>query len=92
MMAKRRKVEAPDDPAACITISQQVAYSLRLREIYEKQVLGPGWSSPPSALSDFYDAHPYDPAMPWTHPEWAEEWARKERSRRAIERLVRDAE
>ena len=91
-MTKRRKVEAPDNPADCITIAQKVVYSMALGELYEEQVCGPGWSSPPSALTDFYDRHPYDPAMPWTHPAWAEEWAQKERAKRALERLVRDAE
>jgi hypothetical protein len=91
-MTKRRKVEPPDDPAACITISQQVAYSLRLRQLYEEQVCGPGWSSPPSALSDFYDAHPYDPAMPWTSPQFCEDWADRERARRAIARMLPDDE
>jgi hypothetical protein len=92
MMTKRRKVEPPDDPADCHTIAQKVAYSMRLREIYEEQVLGPGWSSPPSALSDFYDAHPFIESMPWTSPQFCEDWAARERARRAIERLVRDAE
>ena len=88
----KRKVEAPERPEDCHTIAQKVAYSMRLREIYEEQVCGPGWSSPPSALSDFLDRYPYDPAMPWTHPAWAEEWARAERAKREIMRMLPDDE
>jgi hypothetical protein len=86
----KRKVEAPDNPADCHTIAQKVAYSMRLRELYEEQVCGGGWNSPPSALSDFYDAHPVIESMPWTSPNFAEEWAARERARRAIMRLLPD--
>jgi hypothetical protein len=88
-MSKKRKVEAPDNPADCHTIAQQVAFSMRRRELYEQIVCG--WNSPPSALSDFQDRFPYIPSMPWTHPEFCEEWARRERAKRAILRLLPDA-
>jgi hypothetical protein len=86
----KRKVEAPERPEDCHSTAQKVAYSMRLREIYEEQVCGP--NSPPSALSDFLDRYPYNPAMPWRHPAWAEEWARRERARREIMRMVPDDE
>jgi hypothetical protein len=89
-MMTKPKVEAPDDPAACITIAQKVAYSMMVRAKFEALADDP-WSAP-SDLGVLMDPYPHDPAMPWTHPEWAEEWARQERARRAIERLVRDAE
>ena len=75
----KRKIKIPDNPADCVTIAQKVGYSMRLRELYEEQVCGPGWNSPPSALSDFYDAHPFIELMPWTSPCFAEEWANSER-------------
>lgn len=86
----KRKIKIPDNPADCVTISQQVQYSLRLREIYEQQVLGPGWSSPPSALWDFYERHPVIEGMPWTSITFAEDWTRQERTRREILRTARD--
>jgi hypothetical protein len=88
MTKKRKQPDVPQRPEDCKTIRQQVAYSLRLRELYEEQVCGPGWSSPPSALTDFYDAHPVIESMPWTSVTFAEEWAARERTRRAIVRML----
>jgi hypothetical protein len=81
------KVEAPDDPAACITIAQKVQFSLKRREIYEATVCA--YDAPPSALDSFLDRYPIIESMPWTHPSWCEEFARKERARREIERELR---
>jgi hypothetical protein len=88
----KRKVEAPERPEDCHTIAQKVAYSMRLRELYEEQVCAPGWNSLPSALTDFYDAHPTIESMPWTSPQFCEDWAARERTRRAIMRMVPDDE
>lgn len=84
----KRKVEAPERPEDCHTIAQKVAYSMRLREIYEATVCA--FDAPPSALSDFLDRYPYNRRYPWTGPEFAEEWSKKERAKRAILRLLPD--
>jgi hypothetical protein len=86
----KRKVEAPERPEDCHTIAQKVAFSMKRRELYE-QIVG-DWNSPPSALSDFLDRYPIIESMAWTHPEFCEEWARVERSKRAILRLLPDDE
>lgn len=88
MRKNRKQPDVPQRPEDCKTIRQQVQYSLRLREIYEERVCSPGWNSPPSALSDFYDAHPVIELMPWTSITFAEEWSQRERARRAILRML----
>jgi hypothetical protein len=86
-----KKVEPPDNPADCHSTAQRVAYSLMIRETFEALADNP-WSAP-SDLGDLMDRYPYDPAMPWTSPTWAEDWARAERAKREIMReLSRDAE
>jgi hypothetical protein len=86
----QRKIKSPDNPADCVTIAQQVGFSLRRRELYQEIVCA--WNAPPSALDDFQARYPIIESMPWTHPEFCEEWARLERSKRAIMRLVPDDE
>jgi hypothetical protein len=89
---RKGKVKIPDNPADCVTIAQKVQFSLKRRQLYEELVCG--YNSPPSALDDFLDRYPIIESMPWTHPEWCSEWARKERAKREIERelLRRDEE
>jgi hypothetical protein len=77
-------------PQDCLTLKAKVAYSMMLAEAYERIVCD--YNAPPSALSDFHDKYPYNPTMPWTHPELATEWARKERAWHAIMRLLPDDE
>jgi hypothetical protein len=92
MTKKRKQPDVPQRPEDCKTIRQKVAFSMGLKEIYEEQVCCGGWNSPPSAVSDFYDAHPVIESMPWTSPNFAEEWAARERTRRAIMRMLSDDE
>jgi hypothetical protein len=88
-MSKKHK--APDNPADCLTIDQQVAYSLRLLDEYERIVNG--YNSKPSDLLDFYDKYPTDESMPWTSPSFAADWARSEREKqRALRRLYKQSE
>jgi hypothetical protein len=81
-----KKQRIPKTPADCVTIGDKVAYGLWLRQLYEETVFA--CDAPPSALTEFQDLHPYDPRYPWSHVEWVEEWARKERAKRAIMRLL----
>jgi hypothetical protein len=86
-MMTKRKVEPPDDPAACVTIAQKVAYSVKIREKYEA-LQGAPWAGP-EQLTEIMDRYPFDARYPWTHPTWAEDWARAERAKREIERELK---
>jgi hypothetical protein len=85
-MTKRKIPERARDRK---TLADKVAFSLMVREKWEALADDP-WSCPSDihAIIDKYD----DEKCPWSKPDWAEQWAHKERAKRAIERLVRDAE
>lgn len=85
-----KQIKPPDNPADCITIAQKVAYSMMVREQYELIVCSP--TSMPSDLGIFQDRFPYDERYPWSGPEWAQDWARRERAKRDIMRLLPDDE
>jgi hypothetical protein len=85
MMAKRKR-KIPNDPAECFTLAEKVAYSMRLKEIYDKTVCA--WDSPPSALTAFQDKHPYNPALPWTCPSFAASYVRQQEDAARIERAL----
>lgn len=84
------KFKVPERAEDCKTIREKVAYSMMVREQYETIVCS--HNSLPSDLGVFQDRFPYDPAMPWSSPEFASDWARAERERRAILRLLPDDE
>jgi hypothetical protein len=83
-MAKRKIPERAKD---CKTLADKIAFSLMVRAKWEELSENP-WSCPGDihAIIDTYD----DPDCPWSHPEWAEEWARRERAKRAIMRMLPD--
>jgi hypothetical protein len=70
-MAKRKIPERPQD---CVTINDKVAYSNMVRELWENIP----YDAPPSGVSDLLDKYPFDPAYPWSHPEWSANYARIE--------------
>lgn len=81
------KIKVPARPADCKTAAEQVAYSMRLRQIYDEEVCA--WDAPPSALDEYQTKYPFDPRYPWTCPSFAASYSRaqeeKERALRAIE-------
>jgi hypothetical protein len=84
----KRKVEAPQHARDCKTLAEKVAFSLMVREKWQELSENP-WSCP-SDIHEIIDRYD-DPACPWSRADWADEWARRERTRRAIERMARDA-
>jgi hypothetical protein len=71
-------------PQDCTTLADKINYSLAVRERYEQLVEAP--YSKPSDLSDFYDRYPTIEECPWTHPDWATEYAKSAREQQRAKR------
>ena len=76
-----RKVKVPERPQDCKTLLEKVGYSNMVREQFESIP----FDAPPSAHSDLLDKYPFDPARPWSHPEWAAGVLRTEAEKQRVQ-------
>jgi hypothetical protein len=86
-MAKKHKI--PERAKDCVTLADKVAFSLMVRSKWQELSENP-WSCP-SDIHEVIDRY-HDENCPWSHPEWAAEWARAERAKREIKRMLPDDE